>query len=167
MTLNELLPHLSGVRQTSRGVLAICPSHNDKNPSLSAREGDRGLLLRCWAGCSTEEIVSALGLHFSDLFYAAGLPRQARQRRPARPRLNLRHIAFSLQLHSHCLFLRSASVLDKAQNTDISEWTDTQLDRAIGAVVRAYHDLGRADLLDEVALNLRCRILGEEQSRAA
>ncbi|MDA0591221.1 MAG: hypothetical protein O2820_10250 [Planctomycetota bacterium] len=46
-----------------------CPAHEDKNPSLSVTEGDDGrVLLKCWAGCSFEEILNAAGLKKSDLF---------------------------------------------------------------------------------------------------
>lgn len=52
--------------------MALCPAHEDTNRSLSVSEGDDGrVLLRCHAGCRTEDIVSALGLSMSDLFPAS------------------------------------------------------------------------------------------------
>jgi 5S rRNA maturation endonuclease (ribonuclease M5) len=46
-----------------------CPSHVDNNPSLSVSEGDTGTaLLRCFAGCKTEDIIATIGLDMSDLF---------------------------------------------------------------------------------------------------
>ena len=47
-----------------------CPSHEDSNPSMTMRPSDDGqrLLLRCHAGCSTEEILAAAGMSFGDLF---------------------------------------------------------------------------------------------------
>lgn len=159
MTFNELLPHLSGVRQTSRGILALCPNHPDKHPSLSVRGGDRGLLIKCWAGCTTSEIVTALGLKLCDLFFDAGVPQSARQRRPAKPRVNVNGIAFSLRFHGDLLFLRSTAVLAAAKSLDIASWTEDQLDRALGAVAKARADLERADLLDQVAFELRRKVL--------
>jgi Protein of unknown function (DUF3987) len=51
------------------GYQAQCPAHEDRNPSLSVRSAtDATLLLKCRAGCSTERIVSALGLKLPDLF---------------------------------------------------------------------------------------------------
>lgn len=48
---------------------ARCPAHDDRRPSLSIREGDDGrVLLKCHAGCSTEEVLAALGLGWGDLF---------------------------------------------------------------------------------------------------
>ncbi len=46
-----------------------CPSHEDRNPSLSVAVGADGrVLLRCHAGCSTAQIAAALGLTLPDLF---------------------------------------------------------------------------------------------------
>lgn len=54
--------------QGSDRFTAQCPSHPDKNPSLSVRQGDRAALLRCFAGCETEQVVQDLGLTLRDLF---------------------------------------------------------------------------------------------------
>lgn len=68
--LDRLLPHLEGVRWTGREkLIAKCPAHEDRSPSLSVKETDDGtLLVKCWAGCTADEIVSAVGLRLSDLF---------------------------------------------------------------------------------------------------
>jgi hypothetical protein len=48
--------------------MARCPAHDDQNPSLSISCGQDGrILLKCFAGCSTEAVVEALGLKFADL----------------------------------------------------------------------------------------------------
>ncbi|QSA98616.1 hypothetical protein [Methylococcus sp. EFPC2] len=70
--IGNLLSRLDGVRQTDREdrkFLARCPAHDDRSPSLGIRETDDGrVLLKCWAGCSFEQITSAIGLSVSDLF---------------------------------------------------------------------------------------------------
>ena len=39
-------------KQTVSGYESRCPAHNDKNPSLSIREGDDEMaLVHCFAGC--------------------------------------------------------------------------------------------------------------------
>lgn len=48
--------------------VAQCPSHDDGRPSLSVRQGDRGVLLYCFAGCSQKDIAADLGLKTQDLF---------------------------------------------------------------------------------------------------
>lgn len=69
-TAARLLERLEGVRRTGPDRwVALCPSHADKSPSLSIREADDGrLLVRCWAGCASAEIVAAIGLALRDLF---------------------------------------------------------------------------------------------------
>ena len=49
--------------------MACCPAHDDKTPSLSISDGDKGVLLYCHAGCSTDSILSVISLKPSDLFY--------------------------------------------------------------------------------------------------
>lgn len=48
---------------------ACCPAHDDSHPSLSIKECEDGrVLLHCWAGCPTSDVVAALGLSLADLF---------------------------------------------------------------------------------------------------
>ncbi len=62
-----------------------CPSHKDRDPSLSSSEGaDRRALLHCFAGCDTADIVKALGLDWSDLF-PDGHHRAGPRQRASRP----------------------------------------------------------------------------------
>ena len=71
MTPSEkLLPRLDKLHKAGAGRWsARCCAHEDKGPSLAIRELDDGqLLLHCFAGCSVEEIVTALGLTMEDLF---------------------------------------------------------------------------------------------------
>ena len=61
--LNEM-----GSRAGSQGMWQ-CPAHTDRKPSLSLSEGSDGrVLLNCFAGCSIENVLRALGLHMHDLF---------------------------------------------------------------------------------------------------
>ena len=64
-----LLHRLDGVRQMSRDRwMARCPAHSDRSPSLSVRDtGDR-VLVHCFAGCATEDVLAAVGLTFRDLY---------------------------------------------------------------------------------------------------
>lgn len=48
---------------------ARCPAHDDSSASLSVKQGDDArVLLNCFAGCPSSEIVAALGLEMRDLF---------------------------------------------------------------------------------------------------
>lgn len=65
----DILPMLSGVKYTGNGWKAICPAHNDKNPSLSVDLGDDGrILIHCFAGCTCDEVCASLGIDQARLF---------------------------------------------------------------------------------------------------
>lgn len=51
-----------------RGSSWQCPAHEDRAPSLSVRKGNTGVILKCHAGCPTEDVVAALGLTMAELF---------------------------------------------------------------------------------------------------
>src|SRR3989304_4170946 len=56
-------------RQTDGSFLALCPAHADKNTlSLHVSEREGKLLVKCFAGCSTEAICESLKIELSDLF---------------------------------------------------------------------------------------------------
>jgi hypothetical protein len=59
---------LEKVKQTSNGIEALCPSHNDKSPSLTASYTKGRILFKCQAGCSFESVVSALGMEENQFF---------------------------------------------------------------------------------------------------
>ena len=65
-----ILGKLQGVIDRGSGrYYAVCPAHDDRSPSLSVNTGDDGrILLYCFAGCSAESILQALGLTWSDLY---------------------------------------------------------------------------------------------------
>src|SRR6266566_8158893 len=67
--LEQVLSQLKGVRTSMHGWRACCPAHADRKPSLSIGLGEHGqVLLKCFAGCSLERIVEAMGLTMTDLF---------------------------------------------------------------------------------------------------
>jgi 5S rRNA maturation endonuclease (ribonuclease M5) len=45
-----------------------CPAHDDRRASLSVRNGDGRVLLRCHAGCVLQAVLGSLGLEKRDLF---------------------------------------------------------------------------------------------------
>jgi hypothetical protein len=60
-------------KRSGGGWKAKCPAHNDKEPSLGISEGADGrALLKCWAGCETNDVLAAIGLTPRDLFVAGG-----------------------------------------------------------------------------------------------
>lgn len=72
MNVQEFISNLEKVKQTDNGWTALCPAHDDHNPSLSIGEGDDGrILLHCFAGCPVEDVVASLGLTMKDLFVSS------------------------------------------------------------------------------------------------
>jgi hypothetical protein len=67
--LQNIIGRLEGVKNSGSGYTALCPAHDDHNPSLSIGIGQNGqVLLKCFAGCDTPTIIDAIGLTMSDLF---------------------------------------------------------------------------------------------------
>jgi len=62
LTIDRVLPKLNGVTKSGAGYKALCPAHDDHNPSLSVTSAtDGGVLLKCHAGCTYPNIIAALG----------------------------------------------------------------------------------------------------------
>ena len=77
MNLSELIALLgtktgNEPKQSGEGFICRCPAHGDGNASLSFSGGEKGLLLKCHAGCTVEAITEALGIKTADLFYGTG-----------------------------------------------------------------------------------------------
>ncbi len=69
MNISKFISRLPGAKKNGKGWIALCPAHDDQHASLSVGIGDDGrILLKCFAGCDTDSIVKALGIHISDLF---------------------------------------------------------------------------------------------------
>jgi hypothetical protein len=61
-------------KRSGQGWQAKCPAHNDREPSLSIKEGlDGRTLLHCHAGCSTDNVLRSLGVTHRDLFPVSSL----------------------------------------------------------------------------------------------
>ena len=74
MYIDEFLQHVEakvGLRskRVGQGYSVCCPAYDDDNSSLSIKEATDGkILLKCFAGCSSEVICEALGLEMTSLF---------------------------------------------------------------------------------------------------
>src|SRR3954447_14770979 len=47
-------------RPSGPGFILHCPVHDDKTPSLFIKDGDKALLVRCFAGCDSRLILHEL-----------------------------------------------------------------------------------------------------------
>ncbi len=69
MDAQEIVSRFQNVRQSSQHEwMASCPAHDDSNASLHLTEmQDGALLMKCFAGCSQDDILQAVGLTWKDL----------------------------------------------------------------------------------------------------
>lgn len=66
--ISNLLHRLNKVKKNGSGWQALCPAHEDMNPSLSISEGNDGrVLLYCHAGCTFDSVANVLGYAAKDL----------------------------------------------------------------------------------------------------
>jgi hypothetical protein len=96
MSADALISRLDGVKRTGPGRwLARCPAHEDRSPSLSIRElEDSRVLVHCFASCSVEEVLSAVGLEMDVLFPPTPIEYGKLERRPFPAADVLRCLAF-------------------------------------------------------------------------
>ena len=45
-----------------------CPAHDDRSPSLEVKHDVDRVLLHCWTGCATADVLDLFGLTFADLY---------------------------------------------------------------------------------------------------
>ena len=67
--VENLISRLDKVKGRNGSWTARCPAHADKGPSLAVRENEDGrILLHCFAGCETANVLGAIGMDMTDLF---------------------------------------------------------------------------------------------------
>ncbi len=82
MKLNEFIETLKSktgkdLKKTSHGYMTCCPAHDDESPSFSVGEAADGkILLKCFSGCSVEDICRSLNIEVAELF---GTPKNERR----------------------------------------------------------------------------------------
>jgi hypothetical protein len=68
MELSEFANHFRGWTRRGNKIFCLCPAHADKNPSLQVSRQDSGkILLHCFAGCETQDVLDVTGLTWADL----------------------------------------------------------------------------------------------------
>ena len=76
MTAADLGTHIKGSRRSGTGYKGKCPAHDDQQASLSWADGEKGTIVKCFAGCEVDAIMAAMGLPMAELF-ADPLPARA------------------------------------------------------------------------------------------
>ena len=62
--LQSILPKFKLIRANQ--ATSLCPSHDDKTPSLSISKTQKSILINCLAGRTFNEITDAIGMKKSD-----------------------------------------------------------------------------------------------------
>jgi hypothetical protein len=139
---DKLLPRLERVKEIGIGRWqACCPSHADGTPSLSIKEVSTGMILiHCHAGCSAEQIVSAVGLNIADLF-----PRRSSEYEGYTPKRRPKLITATqgLEICAKESLLISVIASDFAKSTVLSEKDRERLLLAAGRVCAVYSEVMR------------------------
>jgi CBS domain-containing protein len=68
ISYQRVLDKLDNVKDNGHQARALCPAHDDRNPSLSVTRTEGRTLIYCHAGCSQEQVVEAIDFTMADLF---------------------------------------------------------------------------------------------------
>lgn len=152
MNIDNFLTCFDQPRKVGRNWLVRCAAHKDRTPSLSIAEGDDGrILLRCFSGCSSEDIVEQMGLSLSDLFPEAMPPRQKSEYlKQKEAKQEITQEIHDLNRSMDALFRKSEATIRAATGIDISGWSEGELDRAMDILGDAYAVVSRERLKELV-----------------
>lgn len=79
-----LLQRLEHVRQEAKGWRARCPACGGMSRKLSIAESDTRVLVHCFAGCRSDDVLAAVGLRWADLYPPCHWPQNREERERAR-----------------------------------------------------------------------------------
>lgn len=60
MIAAEIAAALGGARRSGGWWRCCCPVHQSHNSTLALRDGDRGIIVKCWAGCDPRDVLAEL-----------------------------------------------------------------------------------------------------------
>jgi putative DNA primase/helicase len=60
MIAADIAAALGGERRSGAWLQCLCPVHGSRGATLAFRDGDRGLIVKCFAGCSRTDILAEL-----------------------------------------------------------------------------------------------------------
>ena len=149
----DLPAYLDDARQTGPDSWsARCAAHEDRDPSLSARDTGDKWLVYCHAGCSADQIVATLGLTMADLYHDRGRMTGTERREYAQA-ANKRTLAAVLR-HEALIIHLALSDRERNGNTEVDaarldnsteDWQRERLAaRRLVRVIPAYYGVGVA-----------------------
>ena len=54
----DVLPKDNVIKKLPNGVITNCVAHKDNNPSLSIVQGTKQILVNCFSGCDSKDVLS-------------------------------------------------------------------------------------------------------------
>lgn len=99
--IDNLLSHLGRAKKSGKNSwMCKCPAHEDRTASLTVTElSNETILINCFAGCGSLEVLNAVGLDYSDLF-----PDTQETGRPNKLRISIREALAVLELEAQVVF---------------------------------------------------------------
>jgi len=176
----DFLSRLANVEVVKCGqYLACCPGHTDRRPSLLITETDDRLLIYCRAGCSTSDILAAVGLDYHDLFTDTCKTKQTPRRQahclvsrfpdfpwnpchPPNRRWNWRKQCAALECVIQAIREHHEAILKSTCGLDIDPLSDSELDEVMGFLGKAYDWLTRCERLEETLFLVQQTLRAEE-----
>lgn len=136
MNIDLFIQSFGRVKRTPNGFTVKCPAHTDRIPSLAVSEGAQGrILIHCFSGCSTDNILDAMGLKRADLFPG---DLSLKGRREYAVRKAKQEVAATIGNSAAVIFRKSEAIVRAATGVDISAWTESQHDKAMNILAEAY-----------------------------
>lgn len=104
MAIDALLQNLTKLKKTGANKWqACCPAHEDKAPSLAIKQIDDGrVLIHCFAGCSSSEILQSVGLDFDVLYPEPAMFHLPKVHKPFNATDVLNALAFEVLITWNC-----------------------------------------------------------------
>ena len=103
--------------------VACCPAHDDRSPSFAAKDDNGKILVKCFAGCTQDEVINAL--RNLGLWHTASLHQLDRRKRSE----------LKKDIHHHQRML----LLSVAQTTELSDEDRTQMKESIAFLKEHAH----------------------------
>ena len=160
-------------RRSGRGWIAKCPAHDDREPSLSINKGaDHRVLIKCQAGCSTDDVLAALGITYRDLFAAKFSQASSASQRRNQLRLATSQSADVFLSKQECLCaIQMAVILRETTNlceriARVRGWKPETIRELSREPSLGWHD-GKLAFIYETGVKLRWRQQGERVIRWA
>lgn len=83
-TAEPLLQRLEGLQKSGSGWRAMCPACGGRSRKLAVAEREGRVLLHCFGGCKSIEVLEAVGLGWPDIMPPRHWPESPEERRQAR-----------------------------------------------------------------------------------